>query len=165
MYVCTYVKGVGKRCHFWQNLYFPRYSTGRFYMIVGLFWCRPCIKILFCRCAISFWRSRPSPKAPGNFAEISQKYPRTRLVNSVTTSEYSVNSVILKNSVYSVITDSLDLLNIQWIFTDSYLRVIKSDGGYILVWYHFYAFKYLHTIWTSQYKICIIKISYLNNVE
>ena len=28
-----------------------------------------------------------------------------------------------------MITDSLDSLNIQWIFTDSYLRIIKSDGG------------------------------------
>ena len=66
-----------------------------------------------------------------------------------------------------MITDSLDSLNIQWIFTDSYLRIIKSDGGYILVCYHFYmqsniciqsVVKNLFT--TSQYKICV-KISYL----
>ena len=70
-----------------------------------------------------------------------------------------------------MITDSLDLLNIQWIFTDSYLRIIKSDGGYVLVWYHSCihsniciqsVVKNLFT--TSQYKICI-KISYLNNFE
>ena len=70
-----------------------------------------------------------------------------------------------------MITDSLDLLNIQWIFTDSYLRIIKSDGGYILVWYHFYMYSNIciqsvvkNLFTTSQYKICI-KISHLNNFE
>ena len=70
-----------------------------------------------------------------------------------------------------MITDSLDLLHIQWIFTDSYLRIIKSDGGCILVWYHFYVHSSIciqsvvkNLFTTSQYKICI-KISYLNNFE
>ena len=68
-----------------------------------------------------------------------------------------------------MITDSLDLLNIQWIFTDSYLRIIKSDGGFILVWYHLYVnsniciqsvVKNLFT--TSKYKICIKSRDFLN---
>ena len=41
-----------------------------------------------------------------------------------------------------MINDSLDSLDIQFIFTDSYLRIIKSDGGYILVWYQFYISAY-----------------------
>ena len=41
------------------------------------------------------------------------------------------------NLTYSVIADSLDLyvLNIQWIITDSYLRIIKND---VLFWYSIY---------------------------
>ena len=50
---------------------------------------------------------------------------------------------------------------------------IKSDGGYILVWYHFYMHSNIciqsvcivkNLFTTSQYKICI-KISCLNNFE
>ena len=43
----------------------------------------------------------------------------------------------LKFSIYSVITDSLELTKYSVISTDNIYEIIKSDGGmYILLWYH-----------------------------
>ena len=64
-----------------DKLTFLRYSTGESGMIVGSFWWRPYIKILFCRYALSYWSSRSSstspveiPENPGNLSEITGKF-------------------------------------------------------------------------------------------
>ena len=57
------------------RLSFLWYSTGESGMIVRLFSCKPFIKFLFCRYAISFSRFRITVHFPGNFPEISGNLP------------------------------------------------------------------------------------------
>ena len=91
----------------WVKLLFLRYSTvldrcigHHGIMIVGLFWCRPCIKISFCRYTRPRWSSRSSRKFWGNcihtvciwiyivFLGISRKSPDTLPSLPPTTTSY-----------------------------------------------------------------------------
>ena len=54
---------------------FLRYSTGGSGMISGLFFWRPIEKKIFCRYAISFWRSLEGGWPQSKFPEISRKFP------------------------------------------------------------------------------------------
>ena len=67
-FMCSDMKGVGKNRYIFLDIQ----QVNKVWSYVGSFWWNPCIKILFCRHTISFWRHQTHPR----FRENSEKIPR-----------------------------------------------------------------------------------------